>query len=401
MKNTVITTDICIIGGSISGNYLSYLLSRTNLKIAVIEEHNKIGLPFQCAGIVSQKLSQLIDLPEEIILNRVDVAKVVAPSGKFIKMSGEEQPYIIDRVALDKLFYNKVKNKDNITYFLGEKFRSFSYATENKKKVVLIETSKRQIKAKMLIGCDGPLSLVAKSFGVKNDIIYGAQVRITGNFKKNEAVLFFDPRWSELIGWIVPEGKNNLYRIGLAAANNVNNNLKILLKKLHININEKVDQQGGIIPYGHMNKLAFNNVLLLGDAAGQVKATTGGGIVMLLIAAKYAANCIQKCFKMNQYTKKFIKKYYEKPCVAAIGDQLKLHYILSKTFENFTNDDFENLFQIAKTQKIEQLVSLHGDMDFPKSMMFKLLVNAKIIKFLLRLIRKKPFLFLKIIRTLI
>ena len=54
--------DLAIIGASLAGNYLCYLLSNTNLKIMVIEEHKEVGLPFQCAGIVSQKLSKLIEL---------------------------------------------------------------------------------------------------------------------------------------------------------------------------------------------------------------------------------------------------------------------------------------------------------------------------------------------------
>jgi flavin-dependent dehydrogenase len=97
--------DICIVGGSIAGNFLSFLLSKTNLKIAVIEEHKKIGLPLQCAGIVSQKLCKIIKLPKEVVLNRVKVAKIVAPQGNFIKLSSTEEPYIIDRVALDRFFY--------------------------------------------------------------------------------------------------------------------------------------------------------------------------------------------------------------------------------------------------------------------------------------------------------
>ena len=62
MDRNLATFDVCIVGGSISGNYLCYLLSNTNLKIIVIEEHEQVGLPFQCAGIVSQKLSRLIKL---------------------------------------------------------------------------------------------------------------------------------------------------------------------------------------------------------------------------------------------------------------------------------------------------------------------------------------------------
>ena len=53
--------DVCIVGASIAGNYLAFLLSNSNLKIAVLEDHSEIGLPFQCAGIISQKLAQLID----------------------------------------------------------------------------------------------------------------------------------------------------------------------------------------------------------------------------------------------------------------------------------------------------------------------------------------------------
>lgn len=398
MDQNIEEFDLVIIGGSIAGNYLTYLLSKSNLKIAVIEEHNQIGLPFQCAGIVSQKLGQLIDLPEEIVLNRVNVAKIVAPSRKFIKLSGNEQPFIIDRIALDQLFYDKIRDNDNITYFLGEKFKLLKYFVENQQKLILVETNKRVLKARILVGCDGPLSLVASSFGIRNKLLYGAQIRIKGNFNQKEAVMFFDPRWKELFGWIVPEGNNNIYRIGLASAKKININFKIFLNLLHIISDEKIDQQGGLIPYGIMNKLAFDNALLLGDSACQVKATTGGGIVMLLIAAKYAYYCVQNCFKSNKFSKRFIKKYYEKPCRASIGKQIKTHYLIRQLFENFSNKDYENLFQIVKTNKIEQLISLYGDMDFPRSLLIKLLKNSKIIKFLIRLLIKKPFLVLKLIK---
>ncbi|MHA1512071.1 MAG: NAD(P)-binding protein, partial [Promethearchaeota archaeon] len=51
--------DVCIIGGSIAGNYLACLLAEQNVKCCVIEEHEILGLPFQCAGIISQKILNL------------------------------------------------------------------------------------------------------------------------------------------------------------------------------------------------------------------------------------------------------------------------------------------------------------------------------------------------------
>lgn len=392
--------DVCIVGASISGNYLTYLLSRSNLKIAVLEDHKEIGIPFQCAGIISQKLSRLIELPSNIILNRVTTAKIVNPSGKYINLSGDDQPYIIDRITLDRLYYSKIKDNPNITYYLGERFKSFEYRIDNFKKNLIIETSSRKIIVKMLIGCDGPLSLVGKQLKVKNEVIYASQIRIKADFTEHEAAMYFNPLWKQLFGWIVPEG-NHVYRIGVASAKNINKCFKRFLKELNVDINNKIDQQGGIIPYGVMNKLAFDNILLLGDAAGQVKATTGGGIIMLLTAAKYASNCVNLCLKNGNFSKRFIKKNYEKPCSHAIGRELKLHFIIRLILENFSDKDFETFFKLIKEAKIEHLVSFYGDMDFPKALVIKLLRNRSVLSFMFKFLIKNPVIIFKILKLFI
>ncbi|MFX0180023.1 MAG: geranylgeranyl reductase family protein [Candidatus Hodarchaeota archaeon] len=391
--------DICIIGGSIAGNYLCSLLANTNLKISVIEEHQQIGLPFQCAGIVSQKLAKITQIPKKIILNRVKVAKIISPSGNYIKLSGDEHPFIIDRVALDNYFYDEAKKNPNIVYFLGEKFKNFKYNNKRNKKFVIIETSRRFIKAKMLIGCDGPLSLVGKHLNIQNEILYAMQIRVKGNFDENEAVLYFNKNWKEFFGWIVPEG-SKVYRVGLAALPPIKSKFSYFLKKIGAKLEQKIDQQGGIIPFGLMNKLAFNNILLLGDAAGQVKATTGGGIIMLLTAAKLASNCIKMCFKENNFSKSFIKKKYEKPCQFSIGKELKTHYLIRLILERFSNNDFETFFKVVNTHHIENLISIYGDMDFPTKMIIELLKNPMVLKFLFQFIIKNPFIFFKALRLL-
>jgi len=391
--------DVCIVGASIAGNYLTHLLSKSNLRIIVLEDHKEIGIPFQCAGIISQKLSQLIELPTNIILNRVSSAKIMSPSGKYISLSGDERPYVIDRIMLDRLYYNKNKINKRITYFLGERYKSFEYRIDKGKKYVLVETSKRIIKTKVLIGCDGPLSSVGKQLNVKNNILYASQIRIKANFNEDEAAMYFDPQWKQLFGWIVPEGKR-IFRIGIAAAKNVNNCFKSYLEKLDIDIDNKIDQQGGIIPYGIMSKIAFDNILLLGDSAGQVKATTGGGIVMLLTAAKYASNCINLCFKNRIFSQRFIKKNYEKPCSRTIGKELKLHYLIRLILEKFNAKDFEIFFKIIKENRIEHLITLYGDMDFPKALIIKLLRKRTVLSFVLKFLVRNPVIIFKMLKLL-
>lgn len=399
MSNSIKSHDVCIIGGSIAGNYLAYLLAPLELTICVIEEHSDIGKPFQCAGIISQKLGDLIALPDNIILNRVDVAKIVAPSGKFIRLSGQEKPYIVDRVALDRLFYEKIKQKSNITYYLGEKYHEFEYITNNGEKVIQITTSKRRIHCKLLVGCDGPLSAVAHQLGADHTNIYATQIRAKGNFE-NEAVMYFHPNWKELFGWIVPEGRQ-VFRIGMGAANNLSQNFKNFLDKLKIKNNQIIDRQGGLIPFGSMKKVAYDNILLLGDAACQVKATTGGGIVMLLTAAKYAAVSVKRSFYAQNYSESFLKENYEIPCKNEINRSLKTHLVIRKIFECFTSEDFETFFQIVKTSNVENIISLYGDMDFPLSLFLQLLKNSMVFKFLLSFLRKNPLVIFTLLKILL
>jgi flavin-dependent dehydrogenase len=162
----------------------------------------------------------------------------------------------------------------------------------------------------------------------------------------------------------------------------------------------KINQQGGLIPQGLMNQIAYDNILLLGDSACQVKATTGGGIIMLLTAAKFAANCIIKCFKNKNYSKKIIKKYYENSCKAVIGKELKIHYLLRTFLESCNSTDYDQLLQIIKTSEIKNVISIYGDMDFPKTLLFKLIRNPKIIRFLLRFLIRNPQFLLKLIRII-
>jgi flavin-dependent dehydrogenase len=144
-----------------------------------------------------------------------------------------------------------------------------------------------------------------------------------------------------------------------------------------------------------MKKLAFENVLLLGDSACQVKATTGGGIVMLLTAGKYAAYCIKKCFKHKKFSRRIIKKYYESPCKIQIGGELKIHYLIRMILEKCTKKDFVRIFKIIKTSRIEKLISIYGDMDFPRAFIFKIIRSPVFISFLIRFLIKNPEILLK------
>jgi len=120
-----------------------------------------------------------------------------------------------------------------------------------------------------------------------------------------------------------------------------------------------------------------------------------------LTAAKHASNCIHRCFEDENFSKRIIQKYYEKPCSQTIGKELKLHFIIRLILENFKNKDFEIFFKIIKENKIEHLITFYGDMDFPKTLVFKLLCNRTVLGFMFKFFIKNPVLIFKILKLFI
>ena len=219
-------------------------------------------------------------------------------------------------------------------------------------------TNKATVKHDFIIGADGPLSPVAKANNLfKNRKFWvGFQARV--KLKNNNIIEFF-PNIGTL-AWIVPENKD-IVRIGLLAKNNIKHLFNNLIKN-RIKNKDIIEFQGGLVPiYNPKQRLQKNNIYLVGDAATQVKATTGGGIIQSLTAAKILANTI--------------KTDYEKQCKKHIAKDLKIHLLMRQTMNKFKNKDWD-LVNLFKKQSNKQILE-NFDRDYPS-------------KFLLKLIMKEP-----------
>ncbi len=390
--------DVCIIGGSIAGNYLACLLAEQNVRCCVIEEHEILGLPFQCAGIISQKILNLAPFPKSIILNRVKTAKIVAPNNQSIELSGKENPVIIDRIEFDKYFGLKAQEM-GAKYYLGEKYVSHWGLPHDK---ILIKTSKHDIVAKIIVGADGPFSKVAKRYGIKNAMIPAVQARVKYNYDLNKTAMYFDQRWKELFGYIVPEGNNNVCRIGLATSSHPNKAFSTFLKKIEVDSSQIISKQGGALPFGYPKRFAFKNAVLLGDSACMVKATTGGGIVMLVSAAKILASVIDKSLKKNDFSQHYFRKNYEKPIKCSLGIELKLHFLIRLILMELKSEDFNRFFRMYLNSKdLHEIVKNYADMDFPLKLVGKLLLNREFMQIVFQLIIRNLSIIPKIIKIFI
>jgi geranylgeranyl reductase family protein len=391
--------DVVIIGGGISGNYLAYLLAGKGISCVVIETKKSFETrPLQCAGILSQKLLDLVQFPTSIIQNRVKIADIVSPNGQHLLMRGKESPLVIDRIAFDTYFGHQAQARGAVYYF-EEKYLKHWAKTDG---TALVQTNHRYINTNLVVGADGPSSKVATQMKMKIPTLPAAQVRATFKYDHSTTAMIFDPRWMELFGYIVPEGSNGICRIGVATTQAPGKALKILLSRLKIPSEHIISHQGGLIPFGYPTNIAFRNTVLLGDSGCMVKATTGGGIIMLLSAAQILAPAIEKALSKGDFSLRYLQKHYQRPFKRKLGVQLKVHYLIRLVLMTLTPTDFSTFFALYQSDsKLSALISNYADMDFPVRVVLRLFLNRKFVAFLIPILMRNLQLLGKFLQMLV
>ena len=276
---------IAIIGAGPTGCYLASLLAQEFEDVHVFEEHASAGRPVQCAGIVTQEIFRYAPRKNNFVKNKTDKVRIHAPNGKSLSLKLEKPDIIIDRETFDNYFY-KLAKKKGVRFYFNHRLIS---AGKKEIKVKNLKTNKtKKIKYKILIGADGPRSTVARTSGTsrKKDFFIGLQAVIK---KKNNNTIDFYPS-TQGFGWAVPEDKNAL-RVGFASQTNPEKGFNDLLRKYKGKI---IQRQAGLIPlFNPWKDFENNRIFLIGDAAGFVKATTGGGLVTGLKSAEILAHSLK------------------------------------------------------------------------------------------------------------
>jgi len=352
---------ISIIGGGAVGNYLAYLLAKNGKKVSVYEEHNKIGLPVQCAGLVTSRIKELVPIRKQFLVNKVWKIRLYSPNGDSFDLNLKRPNYILNRMKFDRYLFEKAKEA-GANYFLGYKFIGF----ENGK----LKFNKGLKEKGILIGADGPNSVVAKSVGLgkKRSYVVCLQARVKRYFEAEVICGYFNKNyWAS----VIPEN-DNIARISLIAKKNMNYYFKNFLKKFRGKV---IEYNSGVIPVYDPNlKTQKNNVYLVGDAAGQVKASTFGGLVSGMIAARELARAIIE------------GKNYEKLWRKKIGRELKKHLYVRRIFNKFSNRDYNYFLSLIKQDKVKKLLERY-DRDNLKKYAWKLiLIEPRFLKFLFNLI---------------
>ena len=391
-----IKMEIVIVGAGPIGCYTAQLLKKCRINsFRIIEEHDEVGRPVRCAGIVGKPVFEdsLIPLSRDSILNQINGALFFYKGNSF-KIERSGVALVIDREKFDKELSRGLEVEYGRRLLEIEEEGEGDAAGSGEGSRYRLKTNQGDIWADIVIGADGPRSRVRKfidskgikvergSSGAKKDNGYvsedsegsessdssggetkfykGVQYRIKldnlkglglkDEFFSGEMTRIYMREGIPFFVWIIPEG-GGIIRLGVIAENG-RRELGRVIEEEGIK-GEIINRLAGIIPIGLCRSI-YKKAAVVGDAARQVKPLTGGGIYYGMKAAEILVECIQEG-ELAEYDKRWKSKF---------GKEIKFGLWARKVYErlNKSEHELEDIFSLFKenTEFIERAANFEN-----------------------------------------
>ena len=359
--------DVAIIGAGVTGSYLAYELVKLGHSTCVIEKHPDSGHKTCCTGIISNECLTLLDLESYPIQHESHSAKIFSPSGNCLHIERDAtQAYVLDRPSLDRLLASRAANK-GVEY-------SYNTCVSDVKildKKAQLKGSKNGepvfIDARSVIIASGFSSGLTSKAGLGRcmDMAYGAQTEVDGNGIGEVEIYSGSHLAPGFFGWLVPTGKNRV-KAGLLSKHNPKSCMAKFLNAMGACGKIKTDgchvSYGGV-PLRPLRNTYADRLLVVGDAAGQVKSTTGGGIFFGLLCARISAATLHQALVNDDLSARKLSQY-QKNWHRLLKQELDIDYWAHRFYSSLNDKQIEHVFNIIERHKIHETILTSPDITF-------------------------------------
>ena len=329
--------DVVVVGAGPAGNNAAYRLASMGYGVAVVDWRTRIGDKL-CTGIVGRECIQRFPLDRSIVFKDASSARAVAPGGETVDIRRQDvQAHVVDRVAYVGSFAERAQEA-GATYMLG--YRVTDVSCDGEYASVQLSNNRggeqQTVTARSLVLASGFGSELAGQLGLGKvgDFVTGFQAEVLAPDIDQIHIYLGQDIAPGFFGWMVPTSGGRAL-VGLLGRHHGQLNIENLILRLRsegkITAVTKEPARWGI-PLRPLARTFGDRLLVVGDAAGQVKPTTGGGIYYALLASEIAADCLHEAFSRNDLSAHRLSSY-EKGWKALLSSELEVGYSARRLFE--------------------------------------------------------------------
>jgi digeranylgeranylglycerophospholipid reductase len=381
--------DVIIAGGGPSGLYAGICLARAGFSIAVLEEHGAAGEPAHCTGILAPGAFDEFSIPRSAILNELRLVRFHSPAGQMISYSTEPaEALVVDRVAFDRAL-GDLGRAQGVEIHLGKKVSHLAIQRTGVEVHCAGETAPRRARACILAtGADYSLQR-ALGFGFPPLHMNSAQIEVPAAHAGEVELYFGNTVAPKGFAWIVPirrAGENHA-RLGMLCEGNAAHYFAGFLDRVRRQWGIEKDQsfppRQRMLPIASIRKTYCERILVVGDAAGLAKPTTGGGIYYGLVSAGLAAGTMADSLRRNDLSESALSAYQER-WQDRLMEELQAQLTLRLLLQRLTDSEIEAIFDLGVSDGLMPLIHKTATLNQHRKLIFALVKHPAMRKILYR-----------------
>jgi geranylgeranyl reductase family protein len=387
--------DLVVVGCGVSGATAARTAATRGSSVALFEEHPKVGEPSHCSGHVGILAFKQYapNIPKRIIENEIKGAALYSPNGTSLNLHrAEPVTWVLNRAQFDQHLAALASEKGAVLH-TDSRVEGFGRSDNGDFRIRVGGLKPRIVRSKMLIDAGGCGGSVSKYEGLvrpsRKMLVNSAQFNVEDLTDVDEDLVevYFGQTYAPgFFGWIIPR-KDGSAKVGIAASARANvrecfqrfvNKHPIASSKLrHAKILTPTIYHP--IPVGGAASRTFTDgILSVGDAASQVKPTTGGGIVFGLLCGEIAGETAAKAVSAGDVTASHLSAYEEK-WRRIIGFDLAAMSWLRRMLYQLPDRYLDRIFAVSREMKTDEILNRTADIDFQGRTMLSLARDPRLL----------------------
>ena len=351
--------DAVVIGAGPAGLFASLRLAQSGLRVTLLEEHQVIGDPVHCTGILAREAFDQFDLPGSVILNELTTARFFSPSGLDVVYNTRT----IEAVAIDRMAFDAALAERALRAGVELRHECRAVGVHVHKDGVVVSVARHaDVHARIcILACGGRYALHRQlGLTVPSLFLHTAQRELPVESPDDVEVHFGSHVAPRGFGWVVPirRGARFYARIGVMSEDRA----PTYFERMVARVSERwgVEPVEGaprqkILPLNRIAKTYGERLLVVGDAAGLVKPTTGGGIYYSLVSASIAAEVSVEALCEGDLSAGRLAEY-ERRWRERLEDELDTQLTFRTLAQRMPDEDIEGLFELARTDGVMPIV---------------------------------------------
>jgi digeranylgeranylglycerophospholipid reductase len=375
-------SDALVIGAGPSGLLAAKEIASHGFSVKILEEHSRVGIPSHCAGLISvEGLNRIGVEAGGFVQNTITGGRIYSPDGQWMEIRDKRpRAHVVDRAALDQHIAEMALDT-GVELATAKRVEKLTLATGI---VNGVSGAGWKEEARLVIDAEGSSRRLAKQAGfanIKQESLLGVNTEVACEIDPTMVEVWFgDEIAPGLFAWVIPTSGIQA-RIGLAAkSGDPTRLLKKFIKNRFGDTTYSPPRAGLVITDGPISRTSFPGLLLVGDAAGHVKPTTGGGVVLgglcAIEAGRVATNALESrdITKLDQYEESWRRLYGSE-----FRSMQTLRNLADRVSDERMNRFFHAFGKADLRKRVNELVA-DGDMDLQEEIIKRALSDPKLMK---------------------